>query len=235
MTSAARWRSWQEPRVRFWWLSTVVLAAIFSWFTVIEATAYSREQKLITSGVPIQAKIDSIDGSQRTSYIVTPDTPVVLAFDFHGQSYSFENITLNMPSGQFIHPGQIIPIHVNPNDPSEWTDLVKAQSLAWRLVAASVIIPIFAATLATTVILRHKIIRTWREGVTMAYSVEGVQRSALAPLSHTVRCMPLEGRQARIVTVYLPGRLPKPAVGDILWLICAPNHHVGTVAAIAFE
>lgn len=236
VTSKVRWRSWQEPGVRFWWLATLVLLTIFCWFVVMEAVEYQRESRLIATGVPVNAKIDHIADATRVTAKYQPDTPCSLVFDWNGQKINIDDVVLDITNGvDFIHPGQIVPIRVNPNDPTEWTDHKTAEPMAHRLIAASVILPISLFTLLAALLLRFRILRIWKDGPAMPYSVDTVQRSALAPLSHTVRCIPLEARQKRIVNVCLPGRLPKPVNGDIIWLIHPRGKSNAAIAAAAYE
>jgi len=213
-----------------------VLLAIFGWFAVMEAMAYQRESRLIATGVPIDAKIDHIADATRVSAKYQPDTPCTLVFDWNGQKTTIDDVVLNITNGtDYIHPGQIVPIRVNPNDPTEWTDLKQAQPMAHRLIAASVILPISLFTLLAALLLRFRILRIWKDGPAVPYSVDTVQRSALAPLSHTVRCIPAQVGQKRIVNVCLPGRLSKPVNGDIIWLIRPRGKSNAAIAAAAYE
>jgi hypothetical protein len=234
MTHAVVRRSWTEPRVRFWWLCSFALLVIAAWFLADQIREYSRENRLITGGTLVKATISEIAGSKLHGQAYSRDTPCTLEFTLNGQDVIMPDAVLSS-LGNFISPKDTIDIHVNPNDTSEWTDRTEPEALARRMIAGAVIIPVLAATIATAILLRRRVVRTWRDGIAAAYSVEAVGHSALAPLSYAVRCAPFEMRSRRLVTVFLPPRLAKPSAGDVLWLIHPWGKTDQAIAAAAYE
>jgi hypothetical protein len=234
ITPAVWRRSWLEPRVRFWWLCSIALMFISGWFLTDQIREYFRENRLITSGALVQATISEISGAKLKGQAYSRDTPCTLEFTLNGQDVILPDVVLSS-LGNYISPKDVITIHVNPNDTSEWTDRTQPEALGRRMIAGIVILPVLAATIASAILLRRRIIRTWRDGIAAAFSVEAVGHSALAPLSYAVRCAPFEQRSRRLVTVFLPPRVAKPVIGDVLWLIHPWGKTEQSIAAAAYE
>ena len=84
-------------------------------------------------------------------------------------------------------------------------------------------------------LLRRRLLRLWRDADAVLFSVVDTRHTALAPLSHTVRCVSAVGRDPTIVTVFLPTRFPRPQPGELLWLIHRPGKPKSAIAASAYE
>ena len=239
ITRAVKLRSWWEPSVRFWWLATLAQLFIGIWFLSDQITTYVHERELIRNGVPVTATIVSAgdEHDSRASRIFPPDAPCDITFNFNGQAISLSGVTLTVVNDtDFIHPGQTISLRVDPSDPSVWTDRTQPELLARRLVAGSLMLPTTLATLIASLLLQRRVIRTWRDSGALEYAVVSTTRSALAPLSHLVRCEPISvGADRRLVTVYLPARFAKPAPGEVLWIMHPPGRPQASIAAAAYE
>jgi hypothetical protein len=232
-------RSWWEPSVRFWWIATLAMIFIAACFLFTQLASYFQEGELIQHGIPVTATIVSAgeEHDSRTSRLFPPDAPVDITFTFNGQTVSQSGVALTVINdSDFIHPGQTIHLRVDPKDSSVWTDRTQPELLARRLIAGVVMIPVIAATLLAALLLRRRVVRTWQNAQATEYGVVSTTRSALAPLSHLVRCEPLTvGTDRRLVTVYLPARFAKPAPGDVLWLMHPPGKPLASIAAAAYE
>jgi hypothetical protein len=232
VTSAANRRSWTEPLVRFWILATAGLLAIGGWFVTQQLIASRSEQWLIAHGAAVNAVLIETNGDSRTGAKFPPGSPCTLKFDWQGQTV---NVHGTLTSNAFLTNGQTVQLHVDPNDPTDWTDRTKPEPLAHRLVAGTVIIPAALITALAAVLLRQRVLRVWREGQSFLYTVVDARYSALAPLSHTVRCVVSTGRDSTVITVHLPMKLPRPQHGDVLWLIHPQGKPKAAIAARAFE
>jgi hypothetical protein len=230
VTPLVRRRSWTEPSVRFWWLASLVLLIIGVWFFLTQAREYQRERWLISNGTPVNAIIADANGDSRVGAKFPPGTECTLRFSFGGQ-----NISVSGMLDTFITNGQTVVLHVNPADPTEWTFRSQADPLNSRLSAGAVIAVAVLATGATALWLRRRVLRVWRDAAAIAYTVVDTRHSALAPLSHAVRCTMLTGRNTRLLTVYLPGKLPRPSSGEILWLLHPPSRPSAAIAAQAYQ
>jgi hypothetical protein len=230
LTSLVRRRSWIEPSVRFWWLASLVLIAIGVWFFVSQAGEYQRERWLISNGTTVSATITDANGDSRVGAKFPPGTPCTLRFAIGGQT-----ITVRGALDSFITNGQSVPLHVNPSDPQEWTFRSEADPLNSRLSAGAVIVAAILATAVTALLLRRRVLRLWRDAAAIAYTVVDTRHSALAPLSHAVRCTMMAGRHTRLLTVYLPGKHPRPSSGDTLWLLHPPSKPRSAIAVEAYQ
>lgn len=231
ITPAATRRSWAEPVIRFWVLATLVLVGIGGWFLTQQVLASRDEQKLISTGTVVTARIVEANGDSHAMAPVGSD--FTLEFDLQGQSTTVHGM-LATQAGP-IKPGTFIQLHVDPNDPGNWTDRQQPDPLGRRLIAGAVIIPAALITAIAALVVRQRLLRVWREGDAALFSVVETRYSALAPLSHTVRCVSSLGRDPTIVTVYLPNRFPRPQTGEVLWLIHPLGKAKAAIAARAFE
>ena len=227
ITPAVRKRSWGEPGVRFFWLGALAMLAIGVWFVGEQVYAYRLEERLIRIP-PINATIHSVGGDSRVGAKFLPESRCTLEFQFNGQKVSLSGVLQSQRD--FISPGQIIPLHVDPSDPSIWTDRDTAEPMGGRLIAGILILPLALIGWLIAVIRRKRVLSAWKEGQAVAHSVVDVHSSALAPRSHAVRCVVMQGRDRSPVTVFISGRLPKPRQGDVLWLLQSP----GKRASIAY-
>jgi hypothetical protein len=78
------------------------------------------------------------------------------------------------------------------------------------------------------------VLRIWRDGEARLAAVAERTPAALAPRSWLVRCALAEGKDRRLITVYIPRRLGTPEKGDALWLIMPPGKPDKSIAAISF-
>ena len=186
VTPAANRRSWTEPLVRFWILATAGLVAIGGWFVTQQSLASRSEQWLIANGTTVKAVLIETDGDSRIGKKSPPGSPCTLKIDWQGQTVDLHG---TLTSNAFLTNGETVSLHVDPNDPTDWTDRQTPEPLARRLIAGAVIIPAALITALAAVWLRRRVLGVWREGNAALYTVLEMRHSALAPLSHSVRCV----------------------------------------------
>jgi hypothetical protein len=221
--------------VRFWILATLALGAIAAWFIIEQIRDHFSEVRLIQQGTPVTATVADVNGDSRVGAKFPPGTPATLTFKLNGGDEVVTGSLNYETDHDFVVNGQTVQLHVNPNDPSEWTDRTTAEPIARRLIAGAVVIPAALATGFAALFGHRRMLRIWREGQSSAYSVYDTRHSALAPLSHAVRCVSAQGQGDDLVTVYLPTKLPRPNAGDVLWLIQLAGKPSAAIAAQAFE
>ena len=232
LTSTANRRSWTDPLVRFWILATAVLLGIGGWFVTQQFMASRSEQWLISHGASVNAVLIEANGDSRTGKQSPPGTPCTLKFDWQGQTINAYGI---LSSNEYVTNGQSTVLHVDPNDPTVWTDRRYPEPLGQRVIAGAVVIPAALIALAAALMLRRRLLAIWRDAEAALFSVIDTRHTALAPLSHTVRCVSAIGRDPTIVTVYLPNRFPRPQPGEVLWLIHRPGKPKSAIVPIAYE
>jgi hypothetical protein len=232
VTPAAQRRAWTEPVIRFWILATVALLGIGGWFLTQQIIESRHEQWLIASGTPITATVQSAGGDSRVGKKIPPGTPCTLQFEWNNENVSVDG---TLATNDFFTIGQSVPLRVDPNDTSVWTDRTVPEPLGRRLIAGAVVIPAVLITVAAALLLRRRLLALWRNGEAQLYAVVEAKYSALAPLSHTVGCVIAAGRDPTVITVYLPARFQRPKAGDLLWLIRRPGKPKPAIAASAFE
>lgn len=233
MTNLARRRSWTEPKVRFWILITLVLAAIGAWFIYDQVSEFRHERDLIRNGALVTATVLDVNGDSHAKFLPASIYSCEMEFTWQGQQITVEGVPTSL-TGYVTH-GQPVQMHIDPDRPTEWTDKTEPEPIVQRLIAGTVILPIAIAAGVTTWLLRRRVVRLWTDVEASPYSVVDVGTSALAPLSHTVRCVAFTGRDDTVLTVYLPPRFPKPKTGDVLWLIHPPGKSRTCIPAVPYE
>jgi hypothetical protein len=220
--------------VRFWILATAVLVGIGGWFVTGQFLDARRELWLINNGTTITDAI-ALDSNGDDLHPIAVGAPVTIKFDWQGQPMIVHGVLTRQTTAIMPRKPLPFPLHVNPNDPTDWTDRKEPESLVHRLIAGTVIIPAALITALAAIFLRQRVLRVWREGPSFLYTVVDTRYSALAPLSHSVRCVVSTGRDSTIITVHLPTKLPRPQHGEVLWLIHPQGKPKAAIAARAFE
>jgi hypothetical protein len=225
-------RSWAEPIVRFWLLATIALLFIGGWFFVQQLLAFRSEQRLIAGGAVVTATVIEVNGEARVGAKYPPGLPCTLKFDWQGQTINAYGV---LSSNDYVTDGESVALHVDPNDPTVWTDRHYPEPLAQRVIAGAVVIAAALITLAAALLVRRRRLAIWRDADAVLFSVVDTRHTALAPLSHTVRCVSAVGRDPTIVTVFLPTRFSRPQPGETLWLIHRAGKPTSAIAASAYE
>ncbi len=234
ITNAIRWRTWLEPQVRIWWLATLALMFVIGWFLVDQTQEYLRERRLINDGLAVTATIMDVNGDDKVGKNYPPGSPVRLGFDHNGQTVFVSGVLAPHGESGYVTIGNTVPIHVNPDDLSDWTDSDSAEPMTRRTIAGMLIVPVAALAALTSFIRRQRFLRTWRDGRAEPFQVVDSRQSALAPRSHAIRCASTEGRDQRLVTVFVPSDRGNPQPGDVLWLIHPPGRPESALAAMAY-
>jgi len=233
LIAKARRRAWNEPHVRFWWVSALVFLLIGLYFCVDRWRGWLAERRLIEGGTRVEANIDEAGGTTSPGKRVPPDSEVVLNFTFKGRSWRVNGLLPGRSAP--IEPGTTVPIRIDPDDPHVWTARTRPAPLGHELLGALLILPLFPLLLAVSLVLRARVMSVWRHGQSFAALVVDSRHSALAPWSHAVRCTPRDGRDNRLISVFLPRTSYPPQPGTVVWLVAPPDHPHRSVAAMLFE
>ncbi len=187
------------------------------------------ERRLIRDGVSIQAKMVGNGNKAIHGQTFVPGDIINVEFDWKGQD-------IRQP-GPLHHPaavGEVITIHVDPNDPAVWTDLSETEPLLASMFVGFLFLPV-APIVFFLAWLKQKTVRAqWENGEAMVAVVDERRQTPVAPLCYAIRCSFRDQRDKRLFTVYVPpvGKLLEP--GSEIWVI-GSFRQARPVAAMWFE
>jgi hypothetical protein len=216
INKSIRRRAWNEPRVRFWWISGLVLLAIAIGFAVDMGSQWASRRSIILYGEKVNAEVVELGGVTRNA-TMAPNTPVKLAFELKGQSHTVAGILEGRT--EFIRTHDRVTIFVDSADPSRWTALMEVPPLSRELLAVWITLPLALILLVVAAGLRGGLLRLWRDGQAESALVLQSQHSALAPLSRMVRCTPADEGDTRVFSIFVPQRCGVPQRGQAIWII----------------
>lgn len=233
----ARRRAWADPRVRFWWLTGLLLLSVGIFFTGQGWLTWHRLDLLVRQGVPVEAKISATynDVNQRLTLpgkAGNASYPITVQFPWHGSDYETKP-SLVIGYHGFLVVGNTLYIRVNPNDPEEWTVLTDVTPVGDYVIGGLLVLGAALVLIVAGGVLQRRILNIWRRGTPVHALVLESRHTALGPRSRAVRCTPIEENDVRVFNVYVPPRLTALRVGDPLWVVAA-NGSTRAVAAAWF-
>jgi hypothetical protein len=216
LTARVSFRIWIDPRVRFWWLIAAVLLLLATYFSIERIYEWKLDSDLIRSGTPVLATV-GVEGVPRPGYVAPAGTPLTLTFELNGQEHQVVG-TLEGQSTQ-VATAQKVPLRIDPNDLTRWTDLTEPRPIGGYLIVPVMILPIAAAALAAAGWIRRRLVRVWQKGNAVEALLVDRHQTALAPMSQVIRCT-LPGRSdKRLLVAYLPRQPQRLQRGEPVWLI----------------
>ena len=165
----------------------------------------------------------------------SPDSTVMLKFPWHGQDFETAGVSKLPGRKERIETGSALPIHVNPQDPEDWTWLNEPMPLLTRAIGTLITLPIAALALAWALLHRWRLLRTWRRGQAVRALIVATRSTAVAPRCRAAEVTPLDENERRIYTVYLPPNLADMEEGDELYIIRRSARSSWAIAAGWFE
>jgi hypothetical protein len=229
-------RAWAERRVRGWWLLAAAMLAICIYYAVSRTYTWSAERRLITTGQRVEAEVmgwePGVDAPRSARTMFAPDTQVDIQFTVRGQTYRPHGALAGRKTPIVSH--SIVPIIVDPANPTRWTARLEPASLAQELLPALLLLPFVVVPFVVALVSRARVLRIYRDGEAIAATVVGVGHSAAAPGSRLVRCALHTAGENRVIKTLLPTQ-KTPPIGQSLWLIAPANHPQQAVPAALFE
>ena len=229
-----RWRAWNDPRVRFAWVLGFVLLLIGMGFIIAGLHARYLQKQLIANGVKMEATVFQAGLEQVKNKMQSPGEVVILHFPWHGQMHEAHARVLEGRKDP-ITVGGTVPIHVDPNDPDNWTPLDEPLPLMQQILGGVLLIPVALLAFAVSLWLYIGVLRLWRNGIAVETLALDGHNSALAPLSQTVRCTPVDEQDKRVFSVCLPAKAGRPNRGDVVWVLSPSETSTRAVAAEWFS
>jgi hypothetical protein len=235
VTVRIRRRAWSEPRVRFWWLAAAVLLVVGLTFVAQGIRARFHDAWLIRDGLRIDARVAVANGEPVKDRPQPPDSVVEIQFRWKGDpKYSPRPRPLE-GRRDFIITNSILPIHVNPDDPEDWTWLDEPLPMLARMIGGIVAIPLALLALLWALGRQRVMLRIWRHGEAVEALIVESRHTAIAPRSRVARATPADESDARIHTVYLPPRLASLRRGGAICILRLPSRPKRVCAAAWFE
>ncbi len=221
MTPRARRRAWQEPIVRFLWLSAIVICAAALYFLGTRFYEWRAEQSLILSGTEVTAKLMHV-GQKITGRPIRLGDTIEVFFDWNGKEMQVPGDL--MDTNEAFVEGQKLVIRVDPTNPQHWTNRLQPTPLRTRLIGAYFMGAAAVLSLLLSVIVRMKYVGLWKRGELREGVVSSHSMSAMAPRSVTLRCQVPYRRTRLIAAVTIPQNLAVPKEGAPIQLLCDPEN-----------
>jgi len=222
------WRAWAEPHVRLWWVTTLVVLAAGIYVGTLQLSDWYTEARLIRRGTPAVATVESVNEKATKGNSQPGDSPVVLRFDWQGQSATARGHLAGRPASNFIKVGEKVNILVDPANPDPlwfneafWTSRQGPAPLSSVLGVPILVILAAAVVGAASWELRRRALRSYRFGDRASARVISRFRSALSPQLWTVRCVLIDGDDKKVFSVYVPSRFPSQP-GETVEVILPP-------------
>jgi len=234
VSGRVRWRAWNDPRARFAWAVGIVMLLSGVGFIIAGLHARYLQNQLIKNGVVIDATVFQAGAEQIKNKMRSPEDVVILQFPWHGQLHEAHPRVLEGRKDPIIVGGPV-QIHVDPNNPENWTPLNEPLPLLQQILGGLLLIPIALMAFAASLWLYGGVLRLWRSGQAVEALALDSHHSALAPLSQTVRCTPADEQDKRVFNVCLPAKAGRPNRGDVIWVLCRSEKSTRAAAAEWFE
>jgi hypothetical protein len=212
--------------VRLWWVMSLGVLLVALYIVITQVATWWSERRLLAHGVTVEATIDrAIDGLNDIAVPdkkMPPNSMVAVSFDWKGRREhpALRQLPENIERGIFVVTGSKIVVHVDPDDPDNWTARTAAPPLASRqLIGVAIAAPIVGVLGLVALFKRRGVLKVWRNGRASAALMVGSSQTPVAPRASGVRCTLADSTDNRVFTVYLPPGAAKPAVGDVVWVI----------------
>jgi hypothetical protein len=231
LTPRARRRAWQEPIVRFLWLSSIAISVAALYFLSTRLFEWRQEQWLIRHGAEVTARLMHA-GQKITGRPIRIGDDVEVFFNWHGQEMQVPGALMDT-NEQFVE-GQKLIIRVDPGDPQHWTNQLQPTPLVTRLIGAYFLGMAAVLAIVLSAIVRLKFLRLWKWGELHEGVVSSHTHTAMAPRSVLLRCQVPYRRLRLIATVTIPQDLPVPEPTATIQLLCNPRNLRQAIPVITY-
>jgi hypothetical protein len=187
---------------------------------IVQGVRIQRGQtELLGSGLALDATIARSGDAVVKGGVHLATEPAGVRFLWQGKPYQTSEQVLEGRTTPFAI-GDVIRVHVDPNDPEHWTALNKPLPLLRHVLGGLAVLPIAAVAFLVSLALRWRMAQLWRDGEASLALVVDTHTSSLAPLSRAVRCTSAEDdADRRVFTVFVPSAHGRLEPGDTLWVL----------------
>lgn len=231
LTPKAARRLWAEPKIRFWWLSSLLILIWGLGLTIDRALEWRADNQLLDVGVPVKAVIWEAGGNLRNRPLsANPESPIDAEFEYQGKKYKATGYLVAAEKHSFT-AGETIEVRIDPSDPTRWTNRIERAVLVEKLVGAMLLVVAGVVCGVIGLIERLRYASVWKNGeMTLARVVEH-RTLAIAPRSVAVRCLIRVGRTDHLLNVYVPQAQATPAAGETVSLVTNASYSLGLAVA----
>ncbi len=214
LTAKARRRSWVEGPVRVWLILAILVGVVTIFFATDQTLSALQLRRLIDHGTVVNAKVSDMS---RGAWFQ-------LEYEVDGKTITSEQTPMMLKRQEELQRGQTVPIRVDPDNPKNWTDRTRAElePIHRDLVAAVVLVPLFALTVLMVFVKRRQVLRVWRDAPLVQAIVVETKQSSMSPLSRVVRFTMASGTSTRIWSTLIPARAGVPEKDEVIELVCPP-------------
>lgn len=235
VTAAVRRQSRREPRVRFWNLAALVFVIATLVLGYSQWRDWSYDSWLIHHGALTEAVILSVGGVERAGFEVPTPADVVVQFDLNGRTIEAPGRIEPADGFKFVSPHLPLKIRIDPAAAQKWTARIEADPLIRQFVGPAILLLFAIACFAVACWRQRGILGTWRQGIAVEGIVQSIGRSALAPRSWCVRYSRRDGKDNRLLTLYMPQRLGAVHKGDALQILSDPRRPTQAILSRLYQ
>jgi hypothetical protein len=230
-------RSWGEPKVRFWWLSAILIGVVMAFVAAGQIRRELKHRRLIATGALVNAtafKVAGVTRHQNPNFGVMRDQTIAVEFSAllpNGKEIIFGGYL--EPAEGRVRVDQVMKLRVDPNDLSNWSEDINPQQ--WTHVLG---VPLFFMLPVALLLLgigewrrRRRVLAVWSEGARGTGVVVGVRHSAAAPRSRVVEFTFADGADRRVFRTLYPLGAGIPSKGDMLTLLYPVNSPQDSIIA----
>jgi hypothetical protein len=216
LTTKARHRSWVEGSVRVWLILAILVGVVTIFFATDQTLSALQLRRLIDHGTVVNAKVSDMS---RGAWFQ-------LEYEVDGKTITSEQTPMMLKRQEQLQRGQTVPIRVDLDDPTKWTDRTRAElePIHRELIAAVILVPLFVLTVVMVFLKRRQVLRVWRDAPLVQAIVVETKQSSMSPLSRVVRFTIGSGASTRIWSTLIPARAGIPAKDEVIDLVCPPGN-----------
>lgn len=220
ITAAVSRRAWADPKVRLWWLIALVMLVIAAVLAAMSYLEWARLARAIRSGVTVPARIDGAAGDPRVNRAVAATDEVGITYEHNGAK--FQNVigVLGSRNPPF-RVGETITIHIDPNDPGNWTVRSTYPTLALAMIGPILVMPVALISMLIALAGRRAVLKTYVDGQPVDAIVSSNKQTPIAPGSRAIQCSLTSG--SRMMEVFVPGTLSHLKEGDAVQVLIPPG------------
>jgi hypothetical protein len=217
--------------VRFWWIAAVILFLVSVGFAVEGYLSWRTEADLIEHGTLVQATVTEAGGGLARR-VIAEDAAWDVKFQFNGQTHLDEGYPPYTEIRQ--HNGDVIPIHIDPNDPDHWTNRPTPPPLSQKLVGLPFVLGMLVICLLFALVRMARLKKVCTQGKVGWATILSLGQSSLAPRSYTARCTWADDTSPTVYSVFVPRRIA-PQPGDKIQIAASPKSTLAITISDAIE